>query len=305
MTSAYVSNIQKFCVHDGPGIRSVVFLMGCPLRCKWCQNPENFTGRPVLMYSESRCIGCGECLRHCTHGCGEAPADGTLAMNRAVCTGCGDCAEHCYVQAKTLCGASMAVDEAYRAVMKDEMFYRETGGGVTLSGGEATLYPAFCTELLEKLREQEIHTAVETCGYCDEAVLRGIAAYTDLFLYDLKAISPGVHHEWTGVDNVGILSNLAMLLESGSRVVVRIPLVPGVNDGEEFRRMMQWLCARPALREVHILPFHQAGSSKYIQVGAHYEMEHVPECPPELAEKHAEIAREYGFQVNIGGWDCR
>lgn len=305
MTTACVSNIQKFCVHDGPGIRSVVFLMGCPLRCKWCQNPENFAAKPVLMFNQSRCIGCGECLRHCSQGCGVEVYDGALAVDRAACTGCGDCVEHCYVEAKTLCGQKMTTEEVYQAVMKDEMFYRETGGGITISGGEATMYPDFCSELLQELQQAGIHTAVETCGYCSEDSLRTIAAHTDLFLYDLKAATPETHVYWTGVDCERIHNNLRMLVQNGSRVILRIPLIPGVNDGDEFHRIMQLATSMNTIPEMHILPFHQVGSSKYEQVGADYDMVEVPECPQSLAEQHKEIALSYGFEVNIGGWDCR
>lgn len=303
MATAYISNIQKFCVHDGPGIRSVVFLMGCPLRCKWCQNPENFRGRPVVMFNESLCIGCGECVRHCPQN-QKAPAI-QAAMDRTACTGCGTCVEYCYMQAKTLCGEELDAQEVYARVMKDETFYRETGGGVTLSGGEATIYPAFCEELLAKLQKAKIHTAVETCGHCKPDILRRIAAHTDLFLYDMKAFSAQVHQEWTGVSNIQILSNLEMLFKMRSRVIVRIPLIPGVNDGAEFQKMMEYLARHKQGAEVHILPFHQAGSSKYQQVDVQYEMQQVAECPPDLAEQQAQIARTYGFAVNIGGWDCR
>lgn len=301
MLTAYVSNIQKFCVHDGPGIRTVVFLMGCPLRCKWCQNPENFQQKPVLMFNESLCIGCGECVLHCSR---QPAVRKTAAFDRSACTGCGECAEYCYVEAKTLCGREMSVEQVYHEVMKDETFYAETGGGVTLSGGEATLYPDFCVALLKKLKASGVHTAVETCGYCGADVVEKLAPYTDLFLYDLKVASADIHKEWTGVGNERILENLCLLMEKDARVIIRVPLIPGVNDGEEFERIIAAVSRLKKIEELHILPFHQAGSSKYQQMGMGYEMVRVKECPPKTAEECAAAARSAGYAVNIGGWDC-
>ena len=174
-----------------------------------------------------------------------------------------------------------------------------------MSGGEPTIYPDFCVAVFQKMRQAGIHTALETCGYCQEGDLRRIAPYTDLFLYDLKAVSEAAHVQWTGADNVRIKDNLSMLIQSGHRVVVRIPLIPGFNDGVEFVEMMRYLVTLEGVSEVHILPFHQVGAAKYEQAGAVYGMEQVNECLPELAEHQAEVARSYGFAVNIGGWDCR
>jgi pyruvate formate lyase activating enzyme len=308
MAGAYISNIQQFCVHDGPGIRTVVFFMGCPLRCKWCQNPENFYCKPVVMYNRVLCAGCGKCLLSCPRQGAEAkPAAGTDAVpqvNRERCTGCGSCAAACYAGAKTLCGREMSVDEVYRELMKDEMFFRESGGGVTLSGGEATLYPAFCIELLAKLRRAGIHTALETSGYCSAAVLKDMAPLLDLFLFDIKAVTGTIHRQWTGADNAGIKENLIALAREGNRVILRIPLIPGVNDGAEFDRILAFIKPLDTVREIHILPFHQAGSSKYAQSGVGYYMEETPECSAETAEFYAARARLSGFAVNIGGWDC-
>jgi pyruvate formate lyase activating enzyme len=199
----------------------------------------------------------------------------------------------------------MTVDEVFREVMKDEIFYRESGGGVTLSGGEASINPGFCGELFKKLWGERIHTAIETSGCCAPDDLLVFEQYTDLFLFDLKAITSDLHAAWTGVDNVRIKSNLSMLLNKNKRVIIRIPLIPGVNDGMEFERMMKYLVSLEKIKEVHILPFHQLGSSKYRQAGVDYEMEQMEECPAEQAEQYAEICRAYGFTVNIGGWDCR
>lgn len=303
MPTALVSNIQKCCVYDGPGLRTVVFLMGCPLRCKWCQNPENLATGPIVLYDREKCVSCGRCLPYCPQGCGTITADG-LKFDRTACTGCGACAEHCYIDAKTLCGRRMDVEEVYDAVMRDAVFYRDSGGGVTLSGGEPTLHAEFSTELLRRLHESGVHTALETCGFCSSRAMLRIAGQTDLFLYDFKVFSEDVHREWTGQSNEQIKENLRLLHDMGKQIIIRVPLIPGVNDEEEFERMVQFLSGFPNLKKLHILPFHQVGSSKYVLSDTAYAMRDVPECTVEHAERQAETARRYGFDVNIGGWDA-
>ncbi|MCQ5130074.1 glycyl-radical enzyme activating protein [Butyricicoccus faecihominis] len=303
MTTALVSNIQKCCVHDGPGLRTVVFLMGCPLRCKWCQNPENLATKPIVLFDTEKCARCGRCLPYCPHGCCTLTADG-LRFDREACTGCGVCAEHCYIDAKTLCGRRMSVDETYQAVMRDQVFYRDSGGGVTLSGGEPTLHEAFATELFRRLQEAGIHTALETCGFCSSRAMLRIARHTDLFLYDFKALSDEVHRKWTGQSNEQIKENLSLLHEMGKQIIIRVPLIPGVNDGDEFERMLQYLLRMQGLRKLHLLPFHQVGASKYVLSDVGYDMAGVPECSVDYAQEHAVLAQNYGFDVNIGGWDA-
>ena len=304
MTTALVSNIQKCCVYDGPGLRTVVFLMGCPLRCKWCQNPENLAMRPVLLFDPEKCTGCGSCLPYCKQQCGRLTAEG-LRLDRAKCGGCGLCAEHCYTEARVLCGGRRSAEDIFQAVMRDQVFYRTSGGGVTLSGGEPTMHAEFCIALFRKLKEAGVHTALETCGFCASGTMRRIAQYTDLFLFDFKAFSEEVHMKWTAQSNAPIRANLEMLHALGREIIIRIPLIPGVNDGEEFRRMLDYLTTLSGLRQLHILPFHQAGSSKYVLSDTPYSLTDMEECSIETAQHHAEIAEEYGFRVNIGGWDAQ
>lgn len=196
MTTALVSNIQKCCVYDGPGLRTVVFLMGCPLRCKWCQNPENLSMKPVVLYDHEKCLFCGKCLLYCEEKCSRLTPDGIL-IDRSVCVGCGVCTEHCYPEARTLCGSRKTVDEVYEAVMRDEVFYRTSGGGVTLSGGEPTMHKEFCIALFKKLHTANVPTALETCGFCASDTMKQIAEHTDLFLYDFKAFSEDIYRKWT------------------------------------------------------------------------------------------------------------
>lgn len=302
MTTGLVSNIQKCCVHDGPGLRTVVFLMGCPLRCKWCQNPENLAMKPIVLYDEEKCVSCGRCLSHCPHECGRLTEHG-VQFDRSKCTSCGACVDSCFIEAKSMCGKRMTVDEVYEAVMRDQIFYRTSGGGVTLSGGEPTMHTGFCVELFRKLKQASIHTAVETCGFCQNNTMLRLAEYTDLFLYDFKAYTESVHEKWTGQSNQLIKENLGLLHDMGKGIIIRIPLIPGVNDNEEFDRMLQFLQQFDQLKQIHIMPFHQIGASKYMLSATPYELKDMPECDSEYAEKHAEAARKAGFEVNIGGWD--
>ncbi|MBR2188372.1 MAG: glycyl-radical enzyme activating protein [Eubacterium sp.] len=303
METAIVANIQKCCVHDGPGLRTVIFLKGCPLRCAWCQNPENLTASPSLLYNRESCLSCGACLEHCERGAGVLTAQG-LVFDRTKCRTCTACADSCLTGAKSVCGKQMTVQEVYNYAMQDEMFYRTSGGGVTLSGGEPTIHAAFCRELFDRLHESGVHTALETCGYCRQEVMQRLAESTDLFLFDFKLYSEKAHIQWTGKSNQIIRQNLEQLTADGRRVIVRIPLVPGVNDGEEFLAMMRYLSGLRGLKQIHIMPFHQVGSSKYGLAGKAYQMTGKAECTAEYAQAHALISEQYGFDTNIGGWDA-
>lgn len=300
----YVANIQKFCVHDGPGIRTVVFFMGCPLRCRWCQNPENLHAKPVIMYDRDKCAACGECLEACPQT--EDPKEGeipSLEIPRDQCISCGNCSDTCLTQAKSICGKQMTAEEIYKEVMKDEAFFRSSGGGVTLSGGEPLLYSEFVADLLSRFQKAGICTTVETCGYVPKKSMEIVADTVDLFLYDFKIYTSEIHQKWTGRDNDLIKENLDYLMERNQRLIIRIPLIPGVNDGEEFRAMIQYLRKYKNLHQIHILPFHQIGSNKYALTDRDYEMSEFKECTLENAQLCADVADEYGFEVNIGGWD--
>ena len=184
-------------------------------------------------------------------------------MDRRLCNACGECTLFCQQQAREVCGKELSVEEVFEEVMKDEVFFQNTGGGITLSGGECTMFPEYALELLKKAKARGIHTAVETCGFCEPEALSAIEKDVDLFLYDIKLITPSLHKKWTGQENEKIKLNLEHLIQNKRAVVIRIPLIAGVNDGEEFQKILDYLKNVPTIKDIHILPFHQLGSSKY------------------------------------------
>lgn len=229
---AEIFAIKRFAVHDGPGIRTTVFFKGCPLRCIWCHNPEGLSSSRELGYLEHKCISCGRCVRVCPNGAHFFDKAGTHRFDRAVCTACGRCAEACFQGCLTLYGRTVEIEPLLEELLADREFFDASSGGVTLSGGECLQQAAFCTRLLCRLKELGIHTAVDTCGFTSKAVLDSVMPYTDLFLYDIKAIDEAVHIRCTSQSNSVILENLKYLSAMGQTIELRIPYVPGYSAGE-------------------------------------------------------------------------
>lgn len=251
-----VFNIQRYCIHDGPGIRTTVFFKGCSLRCLWCHNPESQHGAPELMLYPDKCIGCGACRRMCSRAFTES------------CTRCGRCASVCPSGARVCCGKVMTADEVWGVLAADRDYYAMSGGGVTLSGGEPLCQPEFALELLRRCRSAGIATAVETAGAVPFDVLNAVRPWVDLFLYDVKCMDDARHRQYTGVGNVRILRNLAMLLDRGGRVWIRVPVIPGVNDDPaEMRQLKAFLDAHGGAERVELLPYHAMGTHKYAALG--------------------------------------
>ena len=301
MITGTVCDIMKFSTRDGPGIRTTVFLKGCPLSCWWCHNPESQSARPQLMFRPNLCNQCLTCLSVCEQGAISA-RDGIVSTDLDKCTLCQACAEACYTGAREIVGREMTVAEVMAQVERDIPFYDESGGGVTLSGGEPLLQRDFSLALLQACKEKDIHTAVDTSGFAPWQVLDRIRPYVDVFLYDLKLIDAARHQEFTGASNVLILQNLRALAERGHTIAVRVPIIPGINDDDEtLRQIGTFAAALPRLSSVSILPYHQAGVEKYRRLHQAYRL---PDARPPSDERMAEIAhtlQRFGLQVKIGG----
>lgn len=261
-----ITEIQRFCMHDGPGVRTTVFFKGCAMRCKWCHNPETQEKQPQILFYTSKCIGCNACVAVCNTGAQVATADGH-AFLRERCISCGACAEVCPTGAMELCGKAYTVEEILSVVKKDRPFYGEKGG-VTLSGGEALLQKEGALSLLRACKEQGISTAVETCGYFDPGVLSAVIPYTDLFLWDLKDTNDERHLQYTGVSNERILSNLRLADSMGARIRLRCILVNGVNtDAGHYRKIAEIASTLSNFDGVEFLSYHAFGGSKATFLG--------------------------------------
>ncbi|ACH39508.1 glycerol/1,2-propanediol dehydratase-activating enzyme, putative [Citrifermentans bemidjiense Bem] len=293
MINGTVFNLQRYSLHDGPGIRTTVFLKGCPARCWWCHNPESQSPLPEIAFSQNLCIACGACRPVCPN-----------LLSRESCSGCGACADACPTGARELVGRVMSVEEAMGSVLKDRFFYEDSGGGVTFSGGEPLSQPQFLKALLAACREEEIHTAVDTAGICAPESLLDIAPLTDLFLFDLKCAAPERHREGTGADHAAILENLERLGRAQARIWIRIPVVPGFNDSVKEMEALAALAARVhGVRQVWLLPYHGSWGAKPARFGLEAAQPAQEAMAPsqESLEHYARLFRDKGLDTRIGG----
>jgi pyruvate formate lyase activating enzyme len=298
---AVIFDIQRFSVHDGPGIRTLVFFKGCPLRCAWCSNPESQSSRPELVFMAARCIGCGNCVATCPEGACRVDGHGQMRFDRALCTSCGACAETCYAGARVLLGRRMTIEDVLSEVRKDEVFYRNSGGGVTLSGGEPALWPQFTARLLAALKAEGMHTAMETCGQVPCEEIERLLPDLDLLLYDIKHIDPVEHEQHTGATNERILANLRRLARSDVEVSVRVPVVPGFNDDPAAIAEIAGFVGTVGVHTVHLLPYHRYAQDKYARLGRTYALTGL--MPPQDEHMHelAELVRSHGLACRVGG----
>ena len=299
MCQGTVFNIQKFSIHDGPGIRTTVFLKGCPLRCKWCANPESQSFKTQILYDHDKCIGCGRCTAACQTKAVSADSRGWIQIDEQKCIGCKSCTAACSSHALTFEGEKKTVPEVMDVCLQDLDFYEESGGGVTISGGEGMAQPAFAAALLDALHQQQIHTAIETTGYTPEESFRHLAGKLDLLLFDMKHWDSEKHRQGTGVDTGLILRNLKWALDTGQNVLVRIPVIPGFNDSlkdaKEFGRLLKSLHAK----KVQLLPFHQMGENKYRWLNKTYAYENVRPLHPEDLQAYRQIICEQGVNCFV------
>ncbi len=270
-----VSDIQRYCIHDGPGIRTVVFLKGCPLSCGWCSNPESQDFTPQLLYVPSKCIGCLRCAEVCPTGCISGVAGKPISIDREKCNKCFECVKVCPSKALLQKGRIYSVDEVIAEVIRDEKFFKSSNGGVTLSGGEVLVQYNFAAHILKALKELNINTAVETTGYGKWEHLKLIADYTDIILYDIKHYNNEAHLQGTGVENHLIIDNLRKLIELGKNVVVRIPVIPGYNmDASSIEGIIS-LLKKLDVKKIDLLPFHQLGKNKYAFLDKKYSLKNL------------------------------
>ena len=271
-----ISDIHRCSLNDGPGIRTTVFLKGCPLRCLWCHNPECISRAPQIAYWADRCTGCGACASVCPVGAHRI-ADGAHEFDRAACTTCGQCAEACPADALRLTGTRRSVADVMSVVERDRVYYETSGGGLTLSGGEPLAQARFAKALLAAARQAGVHTCLDTSGRSARSVFESALPLTDLVLFDYKATDAAEHRRLTGAPNRGILGNLDAACRSGARVWLRCPLVPGVNDCEEHLAGIASLAARyPQIEFVELMAYHNAGRGKYARYGMPSPMPDMP-----------------------------
>jgi pyruvate formate lyase activating enzyme len=307
-----ITEIQRFSINDGPGIRTNVFLKGCPLRCSWCHNPETRSLLPDLYWKKTLCTQCGKCLEVCPRGAVRPPVPQEEALSedstyhkiiRDRCDRCMACVESCPSSALEIVGKPLSVDAVLEEVERDRLFYATSGGGLTVSGGEPTLHADYASALLHGAHERGIHTCLDTSGYCSWAVLERLIESTDIVLFDVKHVDPELHTRETGVTSALTVENLRRLVREGTTVWVRIPVVPGYNDSRAFHEkavgLLLSLPARPA--RIDLLPFHNWCQDKYAWLGIDWELRDTEALEPSLLESAADLYREVGFFTTIGG----
>lgn len=298
--SGSIVDIKRFSVHDGPGIRTTIFLKGCSLHCIWCHNPESISDTPELCYYDKKCVNCWQCVAACPQN-SHRMEDGRHVFIRENCTSCGLCVNVCLGDALVLYGRRITVGDVFAVVMEDEPFYQETGGGMTLSGGEPLLQAAFCAGLLGMARQKGLHTAVDTCGAVPWESFLEVLPFTDLFLYDIKHMDSALHTKFTGMGNELIHENLRCLSRSGAAIEIRIPLIPGYNDDDiNIDTTGSFLSGIDGIKKVIILPYHSLARSKYRALGLVDTLPCVASPSDETLRKTAERLCAFGLNAASG-----
>jgi pyruvate formate lyase activating enzyme len=299
VTSGLVFDIQRFSLHDGHGIRTLVFMKGCPLACAWCSNPESQKARPEIMYFREKCLSCGACLEACPN---RELLKATFPKTPEACSGCGKCVEVCYAEARHLVGRRVSVSEVLKIIASDRVFYEQSGGGVTVGGGEPALQAAFVSELLASCRRAGLHTALETCGFTPWRNLQRVLRHVDQLLFDIKHMDPARHRELTGVDNARILANARRAASRVGEMVVRLPLIPDCNtEAANLHALGRFVCSQlPGVRRVDLLPYHSTGESKSVRLFRDYPLAGHPPLAREEAERARDILVSYGLDVSLG-----
>jgi len=294
-----IFNIQRFSIHDGPGIRTTVFFKGCPLRCLWCSNPESQDRRPQIMVRDAKCIGCGECAKVCPEKAISMTSDRGRVIDWQRCTQCLKCAEVCVAQSIGVAGRYVDLDEVIKEIEQDRIFYKNSGGGVTVSGGEPLMQSEFLAALLKTCQDHGLHTALDTSGFFSQESWLKVRPYLDLVLYDLKHLDPRIHREHTGVDNQVILTN-AKIVTASVRTWFRIPLIAGFNDSPKDIKTVAQMAKDLGVEKLSFLPYHEGGVSKTGQIGQTYRFDSAQPPTDEHIERLREIVGRVGLAATVG-----
>jgi len=301
MAIGRIFNIERFATKDGPGIRTLVFLKGCPLKCIWCANPESQRYDKEIMYYPNKCVKCGHCIESCPHHAIKLDEVFGLLIDKEKCNVCGICVRNCYYGAREIMGKDIEAKELFKELIKDFPYFLESGGGVTFSGGEPTLQVDFVVEVAELLKTKNIHLAIETCGYTPWEVLKRIAKMFDLIFFDIKHIDPVVHKKLTGVSNELILENLRKLDTIFKNIIVRIPVIPDCNDSLETQRdIFSFLSTLKNIQAVELLPYHRLGVFKYQGLGRDYQLKEKKALSPDDLKPIKALGSKFGLKIRIG-----
>ena len=300
-----IFDVQRCSIHDGPGIRTLVFMKGCSLRCRWCSNPEGQNNRPEIRFIASKCVGEEKCkipcVKSCPAGAISLSQEGKPKTDRELCQGCGRCTEACLYGARQLSGRSTTTEELLAEVLKDEPFYRSSGGGVTVGGGEPIMQFEFTREFLKRCKENSLHTAIETCGYVRWEHLKAVLENVDLVYYDIKHMDPVKHQELTGVSNGLILGNAGRLFSTNkAQVIVRVPIIPDCNDSEENVKATARFVAKSGGKMMELLPYHRFGISKYSQLDREYELKEIQRPTEKHTQRLRSIVKSLGIKEVTG-----
>lgn len=304
MKTAVVTNIQRYSTHDGDGVRTTIFFKGCPLSCRWCHNPESQDFKKEVFFYGNKCKSCGSCIPRCKENANVMTENG-MTFVREKCVSCGDCIDWCIYEAKELAGRDYTVEQLVKEAKKDRIFFEQSGGGVTLSGGEVMSQDIeYLEPLCRALHREGLSIFIDTCGFAPYEKYEKILPYVDTFLYDIKAMDPAVHKEWTGVDNAIILENLKKLSAAGANIYIRIPTIGGVNATEEFMQQVIAFLTENNIHpaQVNLLPYHNYGRNKYASLAKEYDDDAMQVPPNEQMELFKTMFINNGFaKTNIGG----